>query len=113
MRLEALLLAAGLAVATAGNAVASPINDDCEHKSWLAEMVCKAAQPAQAQAQTQTQPAHDADVFAYVRTLMRPRSAFDWFRVRLDQLGNKTMISSSTRPSTRPAATAPSDVGQR
>jgi hypothetical protein len=107
MRLEALLLAAGLAVATAGSAAASPTSDDCEHKSWLAEMVCKAQQPARAQTAPQV------DVFAYVRTLMHPRSAFDWFRARLDQVGSKTMISSSTRPSTRPAATAPSDVGQR
>jgi hypothetical protein len=107
MRLEALLLAAGLAVATAGNAAASPMNTACEHKSWLAEIVCK----AQAQAQQPAPP--KPDVFAYVRALMHPRSTFDWFRERLDQAGVKTMISSRTRPSTRPAATAPSDVGQR
>jgi hypothetical protein len=110
MRLEALLVAAGLAVATAGSAAASPTNDDCEHKSWLAEIVCKAQQ--QAAPQPAKQQAQE-DAWSLISRIMHPRTTFDWFRERFDQLGSKTMISSSTRPSTRPAATAPSDVGHR
>lgn len=116
MRLEALLLTAGLAVATAGTAAANPQQDTCADKSWLAEIVCKArheaahtkaAPPATADA---AEDAGDKDAFAFIRALMRPHSAFEWFR---DQLGKSTMISSSARPSTSPAATAPSDATKR
>jgi hypothetical protein len=110
MRLEALLIAAGLAVATAGTAAASP--DDtlptCARKGFLAEMVCKAQHPAKPPSAPKSN-----DMWSLVDRVMHPRTAFDWFRERFDQLGNKTMISSSTRPSTKPAATAPSDVGHR
>lgn len=115
MRLEALLMMAALAVATAGTAVANPQNDTCADKSWLAEMVCKAQHEAahtKAATPAKAKAADDdsSDAFAVIRALMRPHSAFEWFRT---QLGNSTMISSSVRPSTRPAATAPSDATKR
>lgn len=111
MRLNALLFAAGLVVATAGTAAASPEGTpaDCAGKSFIAETICKAMHQTQ-----EKQAADSVDVFAYVRALMRPHSALEWFRDRLDQVAAKdTMISSSVRPSTRPAATAPSDAVKR
>lgn len=80
MRLKALLFAAGLAVASAGTAAASPTNT-CEGKTWIAKLVCQAQRDAQA-------------------------------RLRA-QAGKSTMISSSARPSTSPAATAPSEATRR
>lgn len=96
MRVKALLFAAGLAVATAGTAAANP-QDTCDGKAWLSKIVCEAQHDA---AKAQAAPAEESD-------------AFDWFRDALDQLGSKTMISSSVRPSTSPAATAPSDATRR
>lgn len=113
MRLEALLMAAGLAVATAGTAAANPQNETCANRSWLAEIVCKAQHEAahsKAATPARSDAADDKDAFAFIRALMRPHSAFEWFR---DQLGKSTMISSSDRPSTSPAATAPSDATKR
>jgi hypothetical protein len=109
MRLKALLFTAGLAVATAGTAAANS-QDTCDGKAWLSKIVCKAQHDA---AQAQAAPAEETDAFALVRSVLRPRTTFDWFRGVLDQLGNKTMISSSERPSTSPAATSPSDATRR
>ncbi len=110
MRLQALLFVAGLAVATAGTAAASS-QDMCDDKAWLTKIICKAQHAA---AQTQAAPAEEADAFALVRSVLRPtRSTFDWFRDSIDQLGKSTMISSSVRPSTSPAATAPSEAVKR
>jgi hypothetical protein len=108
MRLQALLFAAVLAAAPAGTAAAAPQEDACAGKTWLAELVCKAQQQAM-----QPRPAEESDAFSLLRALTRPRSTFDWFRDSLDQLGKSTMISSSERPSTSPAATAPSDAVKR
>ena len=91
MRLKALLLTAGLAVAAAGPAMANP-EDTCKPKPWLAELICKAQQNA-----------HEE----------RQRTAFQWVRRYLDQLGKSTMSSSSERPSTSPAATEPSVATSR
>lgn len=121
MRLEALLMTAGLAVASAGTAAASPA-DTCTPRTWIAETICKLRhETAQAQtsarevdaspmARTATADAARTSAFSFWRALARPHSALDWFR---DQLGKDTMISSSERPSTSPAATAPSDATRR
>lgn len=61
MRLEALLLAAGIAVASASPAYATP-TAPCEPKGWLAEIICKAKQAQEKQAEA------------------RPRSFWSWLR---------------------------------
>lgn len=107
MRLQALLFAAGLAVASAGTAAANPTST-CEGKTWLAELVCKAQHDAKAESKRE----RETQTWSLFRMLQRPISPFDWFSPRA-QAGKSTMISSSVRPSTRPAATAPSDATKR
>lgn len=120
MRIGTLLITAGLALSSASVAAASPA-ETCHAKTWIGDLMCRAtheatqaraaARPPAEESDATTANARDAsDPWAVVRALLRPRTAFDWFR---DQLGNDTMISSSTRPSTSPAATAPSEATRR
>jgi hypothetical protein len=110
MRLEALLLAAGLAVATAGTAAANPNPNPCETKTWLAETLCEMTQKAERAQQAE----RERDGVSFVRALLQPpRTMWDWVRDLAAQSDSSTMISSSERPSTSPAATAPSDAVSR
>jgi hypothetical protein len=94
-------------VASAGAAAANPTNT-CEGKTWLAELVCKAQHDAKVDAKRE----HEEQTWSLFRMLQRPLSPFDWFLPRA-QDGKSTMISSSVRPSTSPAATAPSEAVKR
>lgn len=120
MRIRTLLFTAGLALASASAAAASPA-ETCTSKTWIGDLMCRATHeaaqaradarpPAEESDATATSAGDTRDAWSMVRALLRPHTALDWFR---DQLGKDTMISSSARPSTRPAATAPSEATRR
>ncbi len=106
MRLQSLLLTAGLAVALAGTATAARADAkaSCADTSFIAELICTAQVQAHQARTPQVTARETRDGTSFLRTLL-PRSVWDWLRPPADRAGTSMVGSSGARPPAPPATT--------